>query len=315
MLHRPGFTPRSVVVTLIALLYILLWSSAFIATKIVVLHGPPLTVLAARFLLASALLALLARARRLHWPTGYRAWGRLALFGLLNSALYLGFTYEAQRHLSAGMGSIISATNPLVLTLFATRFLNERLTLRRGIGLCVGFAGVLFVMVTRVGAGGADSIEGVVLSLCGVCCLSCATLLYKRWPPREHPLIVNTVQLGAAGLVLLLPALLSENIRAVHIDRPLLQAGVYLVLVISIGASLLWFWLLERGDASVVSAYYFLTPVFGLALAALLLGEPFGLREVIGLLATAVGIGLINRSPAARAVAVAAQPVAATGEA
>jgi drug/metabolite transporter (DMT)-like permease len=314
MRRQHGFTPRSGLATLVALFYILLWSSAFIATKVVVSNGPPLTVLAARFLLASMLLALLARARRLRWPEGVPAWGRLALFGVLNSALYLGFTYEAQRYLSAGMGSIISATNPLVLTLLATRFLGERLTPAKFIGLCLGFTGVLFVMVTRVGTGRADSVEGVALALCGVVCLSCATMLYKRWPLRQHPLVVNTVQLGAAGLVLVIPALLSENVRAIRLDRPLLQAGVYLVLVISIGASLLWFWLLERGEASAVSAYYFLTPVFGLALAAILLGEPFGVREAAGLLATAVGIGLINRPPGPHAVAVPAQPVAATGD-
>ena len=67
-------------------------------------------------------------------------------------------------------------------------------------------------------------------------------------------------------------------------------------LVISMGASLLWFWLLKQGEASVVSSYYFLTPITGLALAALLLSEPFGLRDALGLVAVATGIALINRT-------------------
>jgi len=67
------------------------------------------------------------------------------------------------------------------------------------------------------------------------------------------------------------------------------------VLVISIGASLLWFWLLKRGEASTVSSYYFLTPIAGLALAALLLNEPFGIRDAFGLVAVAIGIAIINR--------------------
>jgi drug/metabolite transporter (DMT)-like permease len=69
-----------------------------------------------------------------------------------------------------------------------------------------------------------------------------------------------------------------------------------LVLVISVGASLIWFWLLTNGSASVVSAYYFLTPVFGLALGAVLLGEHVGWTDLGGLIAIAGGIALVQRA-------------------
>src|SRR5450759_2016843 len=97
-------TKHSPLITIVALFYILLWSSAFIATKIGVTHSPPLTLLSARFLTAALLMGVLARLWKLPFPRGWRSWGRLALFGLLNSALYLGFNYEALRSLSAGMG-------------------------------------------------------------------------------------------------------------------------------------------------------------------------------------------------------------------
>jgi drug/metabolite transporter (DMT)-like permease len=290
----------SLLTTAVALVYIVLWASAFIATKVGVSHSPPLTLLSTRFLAAAALLALLVRARGLRWPADRSAWARLALFGLLNSGLYLGFSYEGVRQMSAGMGSIIAATNPLLLTLLAPRLLGERLSWTKVIGLVLGFGGVVFVMGARLGGHGhIDTAEGMALGCAGVLCLVGATLLYKSMPPRDHPLVVNTVQLGAAGLVLLPPALLFEHPERMRPDAPLLWSAIYLVLVISIGASLLWFWLLERGEASVVSAYYFLTPIFGLVLAAILLGEPFGVRDGIGLVAVAVGIALINR-PAAR---------------
>ena len=70
---------------------------------------------------------------------------------------------------------------------------------------------------------------------------------------------------------------------------------VYLICVISVGASLLWFWLLRHGEASRVSAYYFLTPVFGLALSALFLGERVSARDIGGLVAIALGIVLVQR--------------------
>lgn len=288
---------HSLVVTSVALVYILLWSSAFIATKVGVTHSPPLTLLAVRFLVAALLLALLARMRGLEWPHARRDWTQLILFGLLNSGLYLGFSYEALRHLSAGMATIIAATNPLLLTLLAPRLLGERLTRWRLLGLALGFGGVVFVVGARLDVrGGADTPVGVLLVFSGVVCLVGATVLYKRRPPRAHPLVVNTVQLAAAGVALAFPAVLVEHPERVRVDGPLLWSFLYLVLVISIGASLLWFWLLERGEASVASAYYFLTPIFGLGLAALLLGEHVGPRDLIGLVAVALGIGLINRT-------------------
>ena len=286
---------RSPLIIVVALFYILLWSSAFIATKVGVTHSPPLTLLAARFLTAALLMALLAWVLKLPFPQGWRAWGRLALFGLLNSAIYLGFNYEALRYLSAGMGSIISATNPLLLTLIAPLVLRERLTWWRILGLLLGFGGVLFVMSARLsGNAHLDTAGGMLTSFIGTACLVGATVLYKRYPPREHAFVVNAVQLGAAGLVLLIPVFLFEHPTQVHIDTPLVWSFLYLVLVISIGASLLWFWLLKQGEASTVSSYYFLTPIFGLALAAILLGEPFGLRDALGLVAVATGIALIN---------------------
>jgi len=286
----------SLLTTIVALFYILLWSSAFIATKIGVTHSPPLSLLAARFLAAALLMALFALFLKLPRPQGWSAWGRLALFGLLNSGLYLGCNYEALRYLSAGMGSIISATNPLLLTLIAPFLLRERLTWWRVLGLFLGFGGVLFVMGTRLNShGGLDTPAGMLVSFLGTVCLVGATIFYKRYPPREHAFVVNAVQLGPAGTGLIIPALLFEHPQQVQLSPPLVWSFLYLVLVISIGASLLWFWLLKRGEATTVSSYYFLTPIAGLALAALLLNEPFGIRDAFGLVAVAIGIAIINR--------------------
>jgi drug/metabolite transporter (DMT)-like permease len=286
---------HSPLITAVALFYILLWSSAFIATKVGVTHSPSLTFLAIRFLVAALIMAIIAWIGKLSWPRGWAAWGRLVIFGLLNSAIYLGCNYEALRSLSAGMGSIIAATNPLLLTLIAPLVLKERLTWWRILGLVLGFGGVVFVMGARLnGNDHLDTAGGMLIASIGIVGLVGATLFYKRFTPHEHAIVVNTVQLGAAGLVLLIPVFLFEHPEQVRMSAPLIESFLYLVLVISIGASLLWFWLLKRGEASVVSAYYFLTPIAGLALAALLLGEPFELRDALGLVAVAAGIALIN---------------------
>jgi len=70
----------------------------------------------------------------------------------------------------------------------------------------------------------------------------------------------------------------------------------YLVVVLSVGASMLWFWILQHGEASRVSAYFFVTPVFGLLLSAVLLGEQLTGRDGVALVIIATGLWLVARS-------------------
>jgi len=287
----------SLMTIIVALLYIFLWSSAFIATKIGIVYCPPLALLSIRFIVAAIILIFFIVLWRLPLPRGGRVWGRLVIFSLLNSCLYLGCTFEALKYLSAGMTSIIAATNPLVLALLAPILLQEAMTWRRVLGFVLGFSGVLFVMWTRLGGGNSyDTPTGIVLASVGVLSLISATVLYKKYPPQEHMIVVNAVQLGISGVVLLPISAIFENVGHISWNGALIWSLLYLVCMISIGAMLLWFWLLKRGEASVVSSYYFLTPICGLLLAALILGEPFGFREGVGLIAAAIGIFLISSS-------------------
>ena len=87
-----------------------------------------------------------------------------------------------------------------------------------------------------------------------------------------------------------------HGLPTVQLTLPVVVSFVYLVAVLSVGASLIWFWLLSRGAASRVSAFYFLTPIFGLLFGAVFLGEPVGPLDALGLLAVAMGILLVQRA-------------------
>ena len=102
-----------------AILYVFLWASAFVPSRVLARGAPPLAILSIRFLLAGALLFGGAWAFRLPIPRDRGTWLRLFALGLGGNALYLGLNYEALRHMSAGMGSIIASTNPLILALVA----------------------------------------------------------------------------------------------------------------------------------------------------------------------------------------------------
>ena len=124
---------------LAAILYVFNWAAAFVPSRVLALSAPPLSILWIRFLLAGGLLFAGVRLAGLPLPREAGTWLRLLLLGLLGNSLYLGMNYEALRHMSAGMGSIIASTNPLILALLAPWLLKEPLTPRKLTGLLLGF--------------------------------------------------------------------------------------------------------------------------------------------------------------------------------
>lgn len=272
----------------------MLWASAYVPSKIAATAAGPTPFLVARFLTAGAVMGALALALRRPFPRRWTQWLVYGVLGVLANAAYLGLTYTALGNgLASGIGSIVASTNPLILAIVAPRLLGEPLTWRKSLGLLLGFGGVLIVILARTGTTTARPLD-VGLALLGVSSNVASTILFKRARGSSDLMAINTIQLLAAGLVLI-PLVAAFGIPHIQWSGTLVASFVYLVAVLSVGASLLWFWLLSGGAASRVSAYYFLTPIFGLVFGAALLGETIGPGDALGLVAVALGIVLVQR--------------------
>lgn len=278
----------------LAVLFSLLWASAFDAIKVGLRSSPPLFLMSARFLVAGAILLVVALAGRRTLPGAARDWLRLGVLGVLNYGAYLGIAGLALDHLSGGLAAVLASTNPLLLVVIARLLLGERVGRLRLAGMAVAFIGVVVIMWSRVDSR-LDSPLGVVLLLTANCFLALGTVLFKRWSPREDLTVVNGVQLLVAGAPLLALSLALEPVRAVRPDPGLVLSLGYLAVVVSIGAMSIWFFLLRNGDAARASSYFFLNPVFGLLLGALLLSEPLRPLDLAGTAGVAVGLHLVQR--------------------
>jgi drug/metabolite transporter (DMT)-like permease len=278
-----------------AILYVFLWATAFVPSRVLARDTPPLWILTVRFAVAGGILLVMAAALRLPIPRDGRSWLRLFALGVGSNAVYLGLNYLALRHLSAGMGSIIASTNPLILALLAPWLLREPLTARKLIGLLLGFGGVVLAMHARAGSQTARP-QDVLLAITGVLSFVFSNIFYKRMIERPHPIVLNGAQLLCAGVALVLPACALEGAPRFVWTAPVLWSLAYLIVVLSVGASMLWFWILKHGEASRVSAYFFLTPAFGLLLGAILLGEQLKSTDGVALVVIATGLWLAAAS-------------------
>jgi drug/metabolite transporter (DMT)-like permease len=280
--------------TAAAVFFVFLWGSAFVPSKIGVLDSSPLWFLVARFAVSGALALAIAVGAGAPWPRGRRAWTQIVVLGVLANALYLSCNYEALRHLAAGVGAVVTSTNPLVLALLAPALLAEPLTTRKAVGMLLGFGGVLAIVLARHGTGTAEP-HDVLLAFTGVLGGVGSTIVFKRFLVKLDVRMTTALQLFAASLAVLPFAIVLEGAPHAIWGPPLVISFVYLVVAMSVGGSLLWFWLLEAGEASRVSAYYFLSPVFGLLVASFF-GEPLSFRDLGGLIAIAAGIAIVQRA-------------------
>jgi drug/metabolite transporter (DMT)-like permease len=273
--------------------FALIWSSAFSVAKILVAHAPPFSISAVRFFVAASLAIGLALALGQRLPQGRAAWRAIILIGLCQNTLYLGLFFTAMTRIPAGFAAIVASAMPLIVGALAPLVIQERLGAIKTAGLITGFLGVVWVMVGRI-TGGVDLL-GLALAVLGVLALSIATLTIKRGDFGTGLLMVVGCQMLIGGLGCVPIALLAEDVTAFAITPAVLLAFAYQVVFPGIVATLLWFTLVKRISAAGASTFHFLNPIFGVAIAFVLLGEPVSAWDGLGVALVALGILIVNR--------------------
>jgi drug/metabolite transporter (DMT)-like permease len=276
--------------------FCLLWSSAFSVAKLALADCPPLLLLAARFLIAGAIMLGAAALTRTTWCKLTR-FDLIALVGLgiANNGLYLGLNYVGIGTISSGLSALIVSTNPVLTALVAALVLDERMTWRKATGLLLGVGGVAFIVQGRI-TGGIDNSLGIMFTFAALVALVSGTILFKRLAPNGGLWIGNGVQNLSGGFALLPFAFTLESVGQVTPSWRLLIALAYLALFVSVVGYLLWFHLLTTSGATAASAYHFLMPPLGMLFGWLLLGEHVALVDLIGIVPVALGIYLVTRA-------------------
>ncbi|KCV82371.1 hypothetical protein ATO10_08272 [Actibacterium atlanticum] len=275
------------------LAFSLMWSSAFTSARIIVADAPPLLSLSLRFLISGLLGVLIALALGQTWRLTRAQWRATFVFGLCQNALYLGLNFFAMQTVEASLASIIAASMPLLVGALGWIFLKERLRPMGVIGLVAGFVGVAIIMSSRIGAG--VDVVGVMLCVLGALALSIATLAMRGASSGGNLLMVVGLQMLVGSAILAVVGGVSET-WDVTWSPPLIAAFAYTTLVPGLLATFVWFVLVERVGAVRAATFHFLNPFFGVAIAAMLLGEALGPGDVIGVAVITLGILAVQLS-------------------
>jgi drug/metabolite transporter (DMT)-like permease len=271
------------------LFFSLLWSSAATATKIGLQVVQPFTICVVRFFLAGLLMILISHLLlRQRLPRG-REWGQIALYGVLSNSVYLGLYVIAMRQVSAGLGSLSVATNPLFINLLTAIFLRQRLTVKTLLCLLICMTGVV-VAAWPLLQNSTATPEGLLILLAGMIAYSVGVIYFSRVPWNELPLLaINGWQVLMGGVFLLPVAAAVYRPALNHWGVKAMGAIGWLAIPVSIGAVQLWLYLLKR-DAARSSFWLFLTPVFGFAISNVFTGEPITGYTLVGMVLVIGGI-------------------------
>ena len=280
------------------LLAMAIWGATYVITKAVLDDFGAMTVLAARFAIGFAGLYFLAR------PQGYRL--RMSLdprfirFGVVGIVLHNGLETVGLTLTSAGSAALIIAAAPAVTVLFSMVFLKERVTRLQTFGLALSIAGVVMVSGTAVGDLGIASAVGTLLVFGGVVAWAVYTVQGKRMADGYRPLVSTAAGAGSA-LLFLVPLSMGE-MAVTGLPDPTIGsvAGIlYLGLLASAAAYLLWNHALTQVDAAFAAPFVNLVPIIGIALA-LILGETITPMQLAGGGIVGLGVWLSSLKPRVR---------------
>src|SRR3954447_5911974 len=258
---------------LLLLLLSTLWGASYSFIKLAVATIPPLTLIAARTLIAGALLAVIIRSRRLVWPSDRTVWQRFLVQACLNSVVPFTLIAWAEQVTDPGLATILNSTSPIftfILTALVTR--HEPITSRKLVGIGAGLLGTCLVVGPQALLGLGDALVAQLAIVAATICYAGAAIVGRGFKGLDP-------MLPAAGSLLSGAALLVPV--ALVVDRPwtLTPSAVSLAALLALAtistalAMVIYFRLVQTLGSLGATAQSYLRVPIGVGIGVLLLGE------------------------------------------
>lgn len=284
---------KSLLIRAMPFLFILSWASGFPITRLGLEYTEPFTLLWVRSALVLAIVVPFALIVRAPWPH-WKEIAHIAVVGVTLQCLYLGSMFSAlDGDVSQGVAALIAGMQPLLTAAVVGVALGERVTRTQWIGFTLGFVGLFIVLSERLGIG-AGTLAGFVFAGLTPIFITAASLYQKKFCANSDLRIVMIVQQAAAGVCNFLIAMAIET-GEIAWSGEVIFVWIWLVFILTIGATNLLYLMLRHGEASRVSSLFYLTPPTAVFLGWVTYGETFGLIAIGGFAVAVAGVFLVTR--------------------
>ena len=293
--------PRAWKVLLAFAIIYFVWGSTFLAIRVGVREVPPFLLAGMRFLVAGIVLCGWMRVRGAPAPTA-REWGAASLLAILIFLLDYGLLFWAERRVPSGIAAVMMATIPVFMAIAEIIFLRtQRLTLRLGLALLTGLAGVAVLVGHSIELGQAPvDTAGACALIIAAISWSVAASLTRRMRLPANKAMSSGAQMFAGGVLLTLMAALLGEFRGFHVQavsRGAWLALAYLIMAGSIIGFTAYVWLIDHQSPTKVGTYAYVNPVIAVLVGYFLGGEAIGPRTVAGTVLVLVSVIIITTTP------------------
>jgi drug/metabolite transporter (DMT)-like permease len=284
---------RSKTISLITFL-VVVWGISWPIYKIALEYTPPLLFAGLRTFIGGMLLILVfwSKRKQIRWK---ESWPIYLISSLFNVALFYGLQTVGMMHMPSGLFSVIVYLQPVLVGIMAWIWLGESMTALKIVGLIIGFLGV--AAVSAGGLSGHIAYLGIVLALITSVSWAIGTVYVKKVSHRVDSIWLVAFQCTFGGIALTTVGSVTEKWSNIVWNMHYVTG---LVFGIVLGISVSWvvyFKLVNAGDASKVASYTFLVPLIAVASGVLFLHESFSIYLLVGLVLIGISIYLVNRKP------------------
>lgn len=274
---------------LAGILFAILWPSASTATKVGLTAAQPLVIALVRFALASSIMLFIAHGIKKQRLPKKDEWKQIALYGFLNITVYLGCYVIAMQNITAGIGALAVAINPVFISFLSVFFLKEKLTIPIIIAILICTIGVVCASWPLFGSA-TVTVSGLLILLFSMLSYSAGAIYFssKSWNGLSL-LTINGWQTLLGGIFLLPVMILFYKSNQNHFTIKFWLSASWLAIPVSIIAVQLWMWLLSINPVR-AGLWLFLCPLFGFIIAAWWMGDNIDIFTVIGVLLVITGL-------------------------
>jgi drug/metabolite transporter (DMT)-like permease len=292
--------PRWKTLSAFAIIYFV-WGSTFLAIRIGVQEVPPFLLAGMRFFAAGTVLYAWMRLSGTPPPTR-REWAAATLLAVLIFVLDYGLLFWAEQRVPSGIAAVMLATIPAFMALAEILILRtQRLTLRLGFALLLGFGGVAVLVSHSVGLGQSPiAPSGAFALLFAGVSWSIAAVLNRKLPSPPSKVMSSGAQMLAGGILLTVTAVALGELRGFHVQSVSFRAWLalaYLVVAGSIVGFTAYVWLIHHESPTKVGTYAYVNPIVAVLVGYFLGGEALGIRTILGTFLILVSVIVITTTP------------------
>ena len=276
------------------LIFVLLWSSAFVTTKPIVDNSDPFAALAFRFFIVALGFLIYSVYQNLSLKLNKKDFIQSFTSGVLFHGVYLGGVFfSVSKDIPTGITALIVTMQPILTNALAGPFLKEHVGWKQWLGVALGFIGSAMVLGVDIGV--TLPVIGIIASFIALLSITSATLFQKKYSGNV-PLPVSNIYQAAGGCFFHLIIILFFVDPFIEFNSTFLIAMSHQIFLVSFGAFTILMFLIKNNSASKTVTVFFLIPATTAFMAWIFLNEQLTAIDVFGFLIASLGVFIATRN-------------------